>query len=528
MTKLYSGLLALILFFGFLFRVISIDSYPPSLNWDEVSHGYNAYSILTTGKDQWGIRLPLIFRVFGDYKLPVYIYLTVPIVSIFGLNPLSVRLVSILAGSILPFIIYLIIKKLFPKKSILSLIAASIISLSPGFIFLSRIALEANLFLTLFCLSFYFLLCHKFGLSTFIYGLCLLTYNSSRVILPFYLFLVTTLCFKNKFKPNKNWLKFIPLLFFLFITIYQTLNYSGQARYQWVSILDSGSLNRINELRQLYPRIIINKATYFTFTAIKNYLSHFDPRFLFISGGSNYQFSLPQFFIISILFLPFFILGLFNLFKNLQNDHFKILLFWLLISPIPSSITRDAPHVLRSIVFLPIMVIVIILGFNHLANKYRHISLIYSFLALILGQFLFWPKYKAYAVNYSSSWQFGYQETVNYIKENYHRYDQIIFTKKYGEPHEFILFYWPWLPSKYQSNQNLKWDFHSNWYWVNSFDKFIFVNDWEIKEITQNLPTNKKILLITSPGNYNQNNHLIKTINFLDNTPAFQILEINP
>ncbi|MBU2577901.1 hypothetical protein KKA69_03645, partial [Patescibacteria group bacterium] len=69
-------LLVLILFFSFLVRIYSLEKIPPSLNWDEVSHGYNAYSIIKTGKDEWGITLPLIFRAYGDYKLPFYIYLT--------------------------------------------------------------------------------------------------------------------------------------------------------------------------------------------------------------------------------------------------------------------------------------------------------------------------------------------------------------------------------------------------------------------------------------------------------------------
>jgi hypothetical protein len=59
-----------------ILRFAQITQVPPSLNWDEVSHGYNAYSLIKTGKDEWGVNLPLIFRAYGDYKLPVYIYLT--------------------------------------------------------------------------------------------------------------------------------------------------------------------------------------------------------------------------------------------------------------------------------------------------------------------------------------------------------------------------------------------------------------------------------------------------------------------
>jgi len=311
------------------------------------------------------------------------------------------------------------------------------------------------------------------------------------------------------------------------LTLFQTLNQSGQARYQWVSILDSGSINRINELRQIYPRLLVNKVTYFSFNAAKNYLSHFNPEFLFFSGGSNYQFSLPNFYLISPLLIPFLILGLIYLFKNKKQPYLLLLLFWFLASPIPSAITRDAPHVLRSIIFIPITILIISLGFNFALTKFKSLPIFYTLISLIVGQFFFWPKYIEYSQNYSSSWQYGYQQAIDYIKNHYQGYDQIIITKKYGEAHEFLLFYWPWNPQNYQTDSSKNWDYHATWYWVNAFDKFKFINDWEIKDYTQNIKQDQKTLLITSPNNYNQSNtkHL-ETINFLNNTPVFEILEI--
>ena len=519
--------LILIFFTGFLLRFIFINQYPPSLNWDEVSHGFNAYSILKTGKDEWGISFPTIFRAYGDYKLPLYIYLTVPVIALLGLNLISVKFISILSGSLLSLVIYFIIKKIFPKNKLLPIIGALIIAFSPSTIFLSRIALEANLFLFLFCLSFYYLFDKKYGLSSFVFSLCLLTYNSSRVLLPFYLILLIFLIVKNKYKFLQNWFKYIPFIATVCLVTFQMLDQSGQARYQWVSLLDQGSINRIDELRQFYPRILVNKVTYFAFYAFKNYISFFNPQYLFFNGGSNYQFSIPNFFLLSPFLLPLLLLGLIRLIKSIKTDqNYLILLFWLIISPIPSAITRDAPHILRGITFLPIIIILITLGFSNFKKNITRLLFFYLFIVLIFGQFLFWNKYQNYSQKYSQSWQYGYKQTVNYIKNNYNDYDQIIFTKKYGEPHEFLLFYWPWDPSDYQSNPSKDWNYHASWYWIDAFDKFKFINDWEIKDFTQNIDKTKKTLLITSPNNYNQGNKLLNTINFLDHTPAFQILEI--
>lgn len=520
-------LIVLVLLLGLFIRFYQINQLPPSLNWDEVSHGYNAYSILKTGKDEWGISFPTIFRCFGDFKLPLYIYLTAPSVLVFGLNQFSVRLVSILAGAVIPLVVYLILKKIINKKSIIPYFGLIITAFSPTTIFLSRIALEANLFMLLFCLSLYFLINHKFGWSSFVFGLSLFCYNSSRVLLPFYFISLIYLLITTKFNFKKNFYKFLPFVFLVGLASFQTLNQSGQARYQWVSLLDSGSINHINELRQIYPRFLVNKVTYFTFTATKNYLSHFNPQFLFFNGGNHYQFSLPGFYLISPLFIPFLLLGLIYIFKNFKQSNLQLILFYWLISPLPSSITRDAPHILRSIIFIPTTIIIISLGFIYLQKKRLKTSVFYLIATILIGLATFWPKYIDYAKNYSSSWQYGYQQTVNFIKDNYNNYDQIIFTKKYGEAHEFVLFYWPWNPLSYQKDLNLNWDYHATWYWVNAFDKFKFINDWEIQEKTKTV--NSKTLLITSPDNYNKDNsRLIKTINFLNGQVAFEILEINP
>jgi 4-amino-4-deoxy-L-arabinose transferase-like glycosyltransferase len=516
--------LIIIFFISIILRLIFINQYPPSPNWDEVSLGYNSYSILKTGKDEWGNFLPLLFRAYGDYKLPSYVYFSVPFIAIFGLNSLSIKLVSIISGSLLGIVFYFTLKKIFTKNNYLSYIGSIILSLSPWSIFLSRIALEANLFLLLFSISIYFLIDKKYVLSSIFYGLCLFTYNSSRIYLIFYLLLLTILFIKEKYLLIKHLPKYSFFLVTIIILIYQNLSSTGLARYQWVSLIDQGAINQINELRNKYPRIIANKVTYFTFKATQNYLSHFNPQYLFFNGGSNYQFSIPNTELINPLFIPLLLIGLIYLIFYYKDHRLKfILLFWLLMAPIPSAITRDAPHVLRGITLFPVITIIIIFGLDYLKSIPKKISFIYIFIALLVTQISFWRNYRNYSLTYSSSWQYGYQQLVEYIKPIYSNYDQIIITKKYGEPHEFILFYWPIPPSDYQSDKSKKWDYHSNWYWIDSFGKFKFINDWEMEQNIGNL--SKKTLIITSQENYNNSYHLLKKINFLNNSTAFQIYE---
>ena len=94
-TPFKTKLILLIIFiFSLLIRLSYCQTIP--LLWDEAALGYNAYSIIQTGRDEYGQFLPLIFKSFGDYKPGFYVYLTIPFIKIFGLNEISVRFPSIL------------------------------------------------------------------------------------------------------------------------------------------------------------------------------------------------------------------------------------------------------------------------------------------------------------------------------------------------------------------------------------------------------------------------------------------------
>src|SRR5690242_10821154 len=87
-----NSLLVLIIILAGLLRLLYLTSAPVSLSVDEVSYGYNAFSLLQTGRDQYHRPLPFIFEALGDYKLPVNMYLTVPLIALFGNTELAVRL----------------------------------------------------------------------------------------------------------------------------------------------------------------------------------------------------------------------------------------------------------------------------------------------------------------------------------------------------------------------------------------------------------------------------------------------------
>ena len=548
------ALVFFIVLVGFLLRVVFIDQIPPSLNWDEVSHGYNAYSILKSGMDEWGVKFPAIFRAYGDYKLPVYIYLTAVSEFFLGLTPLAVRLTSTLAGTITILFTFLLAKKLFGEK--VGLLSAFFVAVEPWSFFLSRGAFEANLALAFIISGFYFFLkgikeSKYLILSSFLLGVSVWTYNSARVFVPLMLLATTIINWKERGLWKKARTHFLiagALGLVLFVPMfYQLLNPAGQARYSKVAIIDEGAVAQINEKRagsSLSPtleRVIYNKGTYFAARFARNWISHFSLEFLVSKGGSNYQFSLPNHGLIYSVNAIFFLAGLIFLARRKTLES-TFVLAWLFLSPIASSLTREAPHALRAITMLPIPMIVsslgVINGFSWLKKRssvaFMTGLIVYIFLLFFLGENYFKRYFFDYPSEYSWSWQYGYREAVDYVKTRYSDFDKIIVTKKYGEPHEFFLFYLNWEPKKYRQDPKLIRFEQSGWFWVDGFDKFYFVNDWDIPKIGTNFVLESKgkvdcskstCLLVTSPENKPSGWQKLETINFLDGRGTFEIYE---
>src|SRR5690348_2317733 len=87
-------LLSFLLLLFALSYFYQVPQNPPGFYIDESSIAYNAYTIASTGRDEYGESWPLYFRAFGEYKNPVYIYLLAFLFSLFGPSILVARLLS--------------------------------------------------------------------------------------------------------------------------------------------------------------------------------------------------------------------------------------------------------------------------------------------------------------------------------------------------------------------------------------------------------------------------------------------------
>src|SRR3972149_9433109 len=119
-----------ILFLCLVLRFYKIPQVPASLNWDEASNAYNAYSILNTAKDEYGNFLPLVNRSFDDYKPPAYMYSAIPFVWIFGLSELAARLPSAIFGVLTCVFIFFLAKNLTGDNAV-SYASFFVLSITP-------------------------------------------------------------------------------------------------------------------------------------------------------------------------------------------------------------------------------------------------------------------------------------------------------------------------------------------------------------------------------------------------------------
>src|SRR5437762_3420784 len=133
MKKIF--LLSAIIILAVFLRFYHLGTNPPALTWDEAAWGYNAYSFGTDGRDDFGRLLPHDYlESFGDFKPPMYAYLDIIPVKIFGLTPLATRFPSALFGVLTVLMTYFLVTQIFLKskyKEWYGLASSLILAISP-------------------------------------------------------------------------------------------------------------------------------------------------------------------------------------------------------------------------------------------------------------------------------------------------------------------------------------------------------------------------------------------------------------
>ena len=138
MRRKYIGLILVLLLAVFL-RFWQLGNNPPGLHADEALTGYTAYSLYMTGLDLHGnFRLLSLAdtNIGGSYP-PLYSYILIPFIKIFGLNLFVDRLPPTIFGVLSVLAVFHIVKKLLKSEKI-ALLTSLLFALNPWAIHISR------------------------------------------------------------------------------------------------------------------------------------------------------------------------------------------------------------------------------------------------------------------------------------------------------------------------------------------------------------------------------------------------------
>lgn len=459
---------------GFFIRFFNLTKVPSGFFCDEASINYNAYSILTTGKDEFGKTLPILFRSFGNFRPGTSIYFSVPFVAAFGMNEFSSRFPSVVVGTIGILLIFLLAQLLF-ESSIISLLSAFFLAISPWEIHFSRIGQEniyLPVFLSLSLVLFLFGIKKKNGISLFVsfisFGITLYTYVVAYFIVPLFILLLIILYAKNLWRMKRFFLIGIIVLFLMAIPLINgTSSGETMARFN-----DASTANQQKTTQQFEQKAFITYVDHFSYDFLfKNgdigYVTHFITRFSVRGFGEFYSIQFPL-IILGILAL-FSLQKLkgtrYSLWHYIKCYNFKdmfrikkeaVLLFvWIIFYPLGSTAVPftdgGGPFATRSIIGVIPFQILTALGIFFIISLFKNkvfkivtVSVILVITLVSFSSYLesYFTKYPLYSSDFWG-WQYGAKDIVTFFKDQENNYDDLVMIPEFNAPDIFFKFYAP-------------------------------------------------------------------------------------
>ncbi|MEN9407271.1 MAG: hypothetical protein RLZZ455_487 [Candidatus Parcubacteria bacterium] len=495
-----------ILLLGVFLRFNLLSSIPNGLQQDETSIGYNAYSIVQTGRDEYGQGYPVLFKAFGEYKLPGYIYLSTLPVWIFGPNAFAVRFVSAFFGSISIVILYLLLREMIGKKDmVLPLVASFLLAVNPWHLHFSRGAFEVTpaLFFILSGVYLYFVSLRKksialFLFSIFIGSLSLYTYNIARVFTPLLYIGMFLLYRPDQFVRSVRQKILVSSLLVVLCGIFllHVMQSGGYSSTRGTLLFTSAEVqSRILEFRSylvvlppIFTKLFFNSFVLSLFQYMQNILSYFSMSFLFLTGSTHGNHGIGNVGQMYSIELLFFCVGLIVSFKA-RVKYFIFFLLWAVFVILVAATTREAPHATRGFfLIVPLVVfsatgcIAVIRFF--VTQKRRSIRyggiIVISIFFIFNMLYYFVSYYNRFPVFYAPQWRSEDAALADYLKANESKYVEILIDKDTDLIYSSLLYHLPFPPKDFQETVKRLPDDSEGFSKVESFGKYRYkAIDWE-------------------------------------------------
>ncbi len=547
MRKIYFLLLIIIFLIAIFLRFFNLEKVPAGFHVDEASLGYNAYSLLLTGKDENNHPLPLYIDMFGDNRPSGYHYLTILPVKFFGLNVFATRFMAAFFGSISVFAIFFLSYTLFNNK-IIALFASLLLAIAPWHVVLSRASAEAIVALFFIFVGFAVVFqgfrkkkALYISIGGLILSLSFFFYHTPRVFVPL-LFFIYFLYYLWEFRSHIS-LRHLIIMFLTFVILsFIALSLvfvakGGTGRFTQVNIFGFPETKLVmqEQIREdgtagisiFNTRFYHNKLLNFSLTFVSNYFSYFDGNFLFIKGGLPIWYKVPNMGLIYLIELPFFLYGIFQLLVS-KSSFSKLPIIWLSLAPIVAAFTvDDVPNINRAIVLFPIIEIVTAYGIISFITKFtgwKTIIFSVCIASLLFVNFLYFQHQYIVHASTHQTWyrNNGFDKLISRLKISYNDVDEIVITKSTGGIYPLILFYMHYDPRAYQLAGSPKDKEYTQ------FGKFFFApQDCPSINKDQRFPKNKNIIFVDRgdcPENKGLGVKKRETILREDGTKAFRIV----
>lgn len=542
--------IALIFILALFIRLYALGSVPPHLTPDEAALGYNAYSILKTGKDEHGVTLPLIFKSFGDFKPGLYVYLATLPISVFGLNEFAVRLPSALLGAFSVIIFYEIAKLLMDEtKDTLKhfpTLTALFLALSPWHIQFSRGAWEVNVAAFFILCGMYFHIkslkkSESLVWAVIFYAFSLLTYQGAKLMLVISGIVVTIFSGIKIYSKNSRLILGSLVLFLIVGSPIIASLFTGQAGRLGVFSVFSYPrpkeyletfLVKANETQSdvVYP-IFHSETLNFARGIAGRWFNHFSGRFLFFEGDwQNPRHSAPYHGMLTLFDLPLLLIGIYFLLITKNNRLRNFIFVWVAIAPFPAILSRDQIHAVRSFQMLFPLTLILAYGVASMLNvKYLKIFVV-GVILYFVSYLYFLDMYFTHTPTHNSKyWEYGYKDIVTYVSPIKDNYNKIIVQQSYAQPYIYFLFYNKYDPSTYQKMKNYQEGVAGDVGIVTKLDNIYFEwIDWPVIRGEKNSIVVADIVKVPPLDSQDSKEFtLMKEIWYLDKRElAFRIIEI--
>lgn len=466
--------LCLVLFLGFVLRAFQFSTNPPGLYFDEATIGYEAFSLLKTGADRWGLSLPIYFVNWGSGQSVLYSYLSIPFIAVLGLSRFSDRLVSLFLGVLTMPLIYVTVKRAMGRNA--GLAAMLLLAILPWHVTISRWALDANLLPFFLLLGTYTMMRalspsasrRSIVFALVPWGFALYAYALSFTVLPILLGLILLFYWKTLVENWKAWgvsaalfgILALPIALFLF------KNYFAHATMGIERYLPFG-----------IPLLLTNRIQYVSTPVPGRWIDTF---FFVLSGfqQGDYHDSLVGNAPILMVFIPLCLIGCAYWVKDFRRSRRPDLFLLWMIAALPVLLLVDANVHRFNAIFIP-MLAASVNGLIQLAralsgsSRARRILatgvsalVALQVLAFVYDYFWVFPALPEYESAYTKNYDRAIEQGIALAQPD----EPILLQTGLENSFIFTLFYTSYPPDQF--HREVKYSTDLSEYWVRSFGRF--------------------------------------------------------